>query len=72
MKNKVKLKRQIILTLILEICLLIVFTGINIYEYNQYNINYNKKVDSIILKVKEKYPNITDSEIMEILNIYIL
>ena len=68
MKNKVKLKQYFITTIIISICLFVLFLALNIYEYNTYTTNFNNKIGSIINLVKNKYPELTDEEILEILN----
>ena len=68
MKNKVKLKKYIVLIVIVYIALLFMFLALNIYELNVYNKNYNIKILEIVNKVKEDYPNISENEIIEILN----
>lgn len=68
MKNKVKLKQYYISTLIISICLLVLFLALNIYEYHSYISNFNNKIGSIISLIKNKYPELTDTEILQILN----
>ncbi len=68
MKNKIHLKKYLIVTFIISIFLLSIFLLINIYEYNTYTDNFNNKIDLIVAKVKEKYPDIDNTDIMEILN----
>ena len=68
MANKVNLKKYLICTFIISISLLIIFLVINIYEYATYTKNFNNKLSAIILKLKEYYPNISEGEIIEILN----
>ena len=63
MKNKINFKKYLIETFIISIILSIIFAFLNIYEYNVYN-----KVALIISKVKEKYPDIDNNDIVEILN----
>lgn len=68
MKNKVKLKK-FLLGLFIFICILLsVFLTINIYEYHAYNKNFNKKVSSLINKIEEKYPDVSEAELIEILS----
>lgn len=67
MKNKIKLKKFLNKIFIYYIILFSLFLFINIYEYQTYTKIYNKKIDTIILKVKEKYPLVTDNEIIEII-----
>lgn len=68
MKNKVRLKKYIISTFIAAICLFVLFLSINIYEYKVYTKNFNNKIAAIISSVKNKYPDISDDEIIKILN----
>ena len=68
MKNKIRLKQYIISTLIVSICLFVLFLALNIYEYNIYTKNFNNKIGAIINIIKDKYPEITDKEIVEIIN----
>ena len=44
------------------------FLILNIYEYKTYTKNFNNKISAIITLVKDKYPEITDKEIIEIIN----
>lgn len=68
MKNKVKLKK-FLLGLFIFICILVsVFLTINIDEYHAYNKNFNKKVSSLINKIEEKYPDVSEAELIEILS----
>lgn len=68
MKNKVKLKRYIFISLILSIIFIVLNILINIYEYKIYRNNINNNLESIISLIETKYPLITKNEIMEILN----
>lgn len=68
MKNKIELKKYIISTLIVFICLFILFLFLNIYEYKTYTKNFNNKISAIINVIKKDYPKITDKEIIKILN----
>ena len=68
MKNKIKLKKYLICSCIVSICLLVIFFIINIYEYNTYNDNFNDKLSKIILKIKEQYPEFSENDLMNILN----
>jgi signal transduction histidine kinase len=67
MKNKVKLKKFLTLISVVSLCLLFVFLVINIYEYKTYTNNFNQKLSTIISVLEEKYPNLTENEIMDIL-----
>lgn len=68
MENKVFLKKYIIIFLGLFTSLLAIFIIINIYEYNRYKINYNKKINNIVEYISLEYPNINKNEIINILN----
>ena len=68
MKNKIKLKKLLLCIIILSVFLLSLFLIINIYEYHTYNKNFNKKISSIINKINEKYPNITEEEIIDVIS----
>lgn len=67
MKNKEKLKKFLIILSLYTIFIIILTYGINKYEYQVYKDNFDTKITSIILKVKEEYPNITDEELYNIL-----
>lgn len=68
MKNKLRLKQYITSTLIVFICLFVMFLILNIYEYKTYTKTFNNKISAIVTLVKDKYPEITDKEIIEIIN----
>ena len=68
MKNKIRLQYFFLTYLIIIIISSIIFFFINRYEYNTYTKNYNYKINSIVNLVKDKYPDITESEIIEIIN----
>lgn len=68
MKNKIRLKQYFISTLIVAMCLFVLFLALNIYEYHTYTNNFNNKIGAIINVIKDKYPEITDKEIITILN----
>lgn len=67
MKNKEKLKKFLIILSLYTIFIIILTYGINKYEYQVYKNNFDTKITSIILKVKEDYPDITDEELYNIL-----
>ena len=67
MKNKVKLKKFIILLTLITSVILSLFFLIDRYEYHIYKKNFDTKINSILLKIKEDYPSITDEEIYNIL-----
>lgn len=68
MKNKIELKHYLKITILVSICLLLLFLVINIYEYNVYRNNLNEKIIQIVNTLTENYPSISETEIIEILN----
>lgn len=63
MKNKKKYSKLILFTLItFEIIILL-----NVMLYYQVNKNYNNKIVNIISTIKEKYPEMKDDEIFDII-----
>ena len=67
MKNKIENKNVLILSIIIFLAGLITFSLFNIYEYHSYNKNFNKKLLEVVSTVKDKYPDITEEEITNIL-----
>lgn len=68
MKNNIKLKRYFVITFLASICLLVLFLIINTFAYHTYTKNFNNKISQLVEKVQEKYPTISEIEIIEILN----
>lgn len=68
MKNKIKLQRYFIASLLISICLLVLFLAINLYEYHVYTNNFNKKIGSLVSVLRENYPELSDDEIIKVLN----
>lgn len=67
MKNKEKLKKFLVILSLYTIFVIFLTYSINKYEYQVYKDNFDTKITSIILKIKEDYPNITDEELYNIL-----
>lgn len=67
MKNKT-IKKYILSLIILLIFNVSLIFILNRYEYKMYTKNYNDKINSIISNIKKKYPNIEESDIIEIIN----
>lgn len=67
MKNKTikKYILSLIILLILNVSLIFI---LNRYEYKMYTKNYNDKINTIITNIKNKYPDIEESDIIEIIN----
>ena len=68
MNNKILLKKYLFLIISLSIIFIISFIFLNKYEYYKYKDSENNKINSIVVKVKEKYPNVSDKEILDIIN----
>ena len=67
MKNKEKLKKFLVILSLYTIFIIFLTYSINKYEYQVYKDNFDTKITSIILKIKEDYPDITDEELYNIL-----
>ena len=63
-----KFKKYLAVTLIAGICILAAFLVLDLYEYHTYTTNYNRKLNAIISAVTEQYEDVSDIEIIEILN----
>ncbi len=68
MNNKTILKKYLFIIISLSIIFIISFIFLNKYEYDKYKKSENNKINSIVVKVKEKYPNVSDKEIIDIVN----
>lgn len=68
MKNKIQLKKYLMYTVIITTILLIVFLILDTYEYNMYTRNFNNKISAIILELRHEYPDVTENDIISILN----
>lgn len=68
MKNKEKLKKLLWKLGFTIIILIILFSSLNIYQYNVYKNNTNQKINSLIMSIKTKYPSVSDEEILNIIN----
>ena len=68
MKNKIQLKKYLMYTVIITTILFIVFLILDTYEYNMYTKNFNNKISAIILEVRHEYPDVTENDIISILN----
>lgn len=67
MKNKT-IKKYILSLIILLIFNVSLIFILNRYEYKMYAKNYNDKINTIISNIKNKYPDIEESDIIEIIN----
>ena len=67
MKNKINFRKCLTTSIFVSILLFICFIALNIYEYHEYSYNFNKKIASIINIIEEKYPEVTEDELLEII-----
>lgn len=67
MNNRVKLKKFLLCLFIFIGVFVSVFLTINIYEYGAYNRNFNKKISSLLNQIEEKYPYVSEEELLEVL-----
>ncbi|MBE5954832.1 MAG: HAMP domain-containing histidine kinase [Lachnospiraceae bacterium] len=68
MKNKIELKKYIIGVLILT-GIFCTFAGVlHYFEYVSYQRAYNEALAGILVHLKEKYPDVSEGELMQILN----
>ncbi len=68
MKNKVELKKFLLKVLVVALVLLVVFLIVNVYEYQRYTKNFNNVINGIVNSLAKEYPNLTEKEIVKILN----
>lgn len=68
MKNQVKLFRCLKIIFIVSVCILLISTLLNRYEYNEYKVNYNEKLNDIVVLLEKEYPNISKDELITIMN----
>lgn len=68
MKNKVELKKTMIYILLAIVLAIIVFSEIYHYQYRYYTNNFNSKISTIVTKLIEEYPEVSKSEIIELIN----
>lgn len=68
MKNKVELKKLIAVSLGFIIVFNLLFGMFYYYQYDMYRKNFNGKINGIIDKLKEEYPELKEDEVFSILN----
>ena len=67
MENKIYLKKSITKSIIISIICILVFLLLNKIEYKKYSLEYNKKINSLTKTIQEKYPDVTEEEIVKII-----
>lgn len=68
MKNKMKLKRTLVYVICVAIISIIATSCICYYQYRAYTNNFNNKITQVVNSLIEKYPDVSENEIIEILN----
>ena len=68
MKNKIELKKTIIISIAVALIFIAIFVLLLNAEYKTYSANFNNKISIIFSKVLEQYPEIEKSDLMAILN----
>ena len=68
MSNNVYLRKYLLKSLCAIMFFIILLCIVNKVEYNKYKYNTNQKINGIVAKIREKYPEIGKEEIIEILN----
>ena len=67
MKNRNKLKKYILIIFILILVFSILFLIINRIQYKNYIYKYNITIDKFVSVVKDKYPDVSDEELVNML-----
>ena len=67
-KNKVEHKKYLKITGIVIVFFTILSVLLCLWEYHNYTLNYNEKLYYILNVLKEKYPELTEQEMINILN----
>lgn len=68
MKNSPELKKTVFIAIDIIIIAIILFEIFYIYQYRAYTVSFNEKIETVMSKVIEKYPDITEQELIKILN----
>ena len=68
MKNKIILKKYLLLLLVITSLCFILLLSIQTIFYQKYQREFNYKINNLALYLKEKEPGISDKEIIELIN----
>lgn len=68
MKNKEKLKRYLVGSFFLFLLFFLLFSFVHVVEYRTYTKVYNEKLSQIVFQIQKHYPEVTDEEVIQILN----
>lgn len=68
MKNKIELKKAVKRSCFSIIIISIIFGLVLICQYKAYARNFNKKIEMIMVNVKNQYPDIDENALMNVIN----
>ena len=68
MKNSPELKKVLFIIIDIIIIAITLFEFAYIYQYKRYSENFNRKIASIVDEILEKYPDIAEQELMQVIN----
>lgn len=68
MKNKINYKKFLTQSFIIMLLFTLLFTCLNILEYQRYKISFNEKIAAFIELVENEYPEVDKNELIVILN----
>lgn len=68
MKNSPELKKVLFIIIDIIIIAITLFEFAYIYQYKRYSENFNRKITSIVDEVLEKYPDVSEQELMQVIN----
>ncbi len=68
MENKINLKSCLWRIVLLILVFIFGIMALNYFEYRRYMVNYNQKLNQILTEVKVTYPEVTEAELVEIIN----
>jgi len=68
MKNQIELKKMLVISITVIAAVTILFGILYQIQYKTYTMQFNEKLNSIVTKLQEKYPDITQDDIIQIFN----
>lgn len=68
MKNSPELKKVLFIIIDIIIIAITLFEFAYIYQYKRYSENFNRKIASIVDEILEKYPDVSEQELMQVIN----
>ena len=68
MQNKIGLKKMLIISIIIIIAFITLLGILYQIQYRAYTIQFNERLNCIVAELQEKYPNISQDDIIQIFN----